>query len=68
METDLEDRGSSDGGQRRGRGKPGSSPKHRVVAVVMGAAGTVKENRVPFRTVVMGEARSRKSLGMWTSG
>lgn len=29
-------------------GVPGSSPKHRMVAVVMGAPGTVKEKGVPF--------------------
>lgn len=49
MEMDLRDGGSdTDGGERRGWGTPGSSPKHRMVAVVMGAPGTVKEKGVPF--------------------
>lgn len=70
METDLADRGSAEGGERRGRGTPGSSPKHMVVAVAMGAPGTVKGNRVPFRMAVMGGARSRSlsECGLWDEG
>lgn len=70
METSPEAGADKDRGKQREWGKPGSSPRHTAVVVVMGAPGTGKNNRVPFRVATAGEARSRKSLGtcIWDEG